>query len=88
MSMDTMMNQEESTTTNYSRTSLQTSARRMLLKVKMRSIKESEGSRKLSKLSTDGTRKPAHGTHRTAKTSTVLSLQLMIPVQHFDRELH
>jgi hypothetical protein len=45
LSMVKMMNQEDSTMMNYSRTSPPMSAWRMLLKMKKRSIEESGGSR-------------------------------------------
>jgi hypothetical protein len=70
-----MANLEESTMTNYSQMSPPTSAGWTLLKMKMRSIEESGGSRMPNMPSIGGTQKPAHGTHLTAETSTVPSLQ-------------
>jgi hypothetical protein len=48
------------------------------LKMKTKSIEESEGSRTPSVPNVGGTRKPTHGTLHTVETLMVLLLQLMI----------
>jgi hypothetical protein len=72
------MNQKESTTMNYSRTSRPMSAQQTLLKTKIRSTEGSGGSRMPNVPSAGGMQKPTHRTHLTAETSTLPSLQLMI----------